>query len=163
MDNVYKLNIDGSIFFDIQEVGIGVILRDIKGNAVMVVSKKEKALVQLENIKSLAILRGLQFCLQLGISNLIVESDCQSLVTELQNHQASLSPLGNIYKNIKDLMRCFQMCSVHFEHRQSNVEAHLLAKYAWHVTNVVLWYGKIPNFLSQSVWFDTNCCNPIFD
>lgn len=96
----------------------------------MAVSKKEKALVQPETIESLAILRGLQFCLQLGISNLIVELDCQSLVAELHNHQAPLSPLGNIFQDIKDLMGRFQLCSVHFAYRQSNVVAHLLAKYA---------------------------------
>lgn len=62
----------------------------------MAMSKKERGLLQPKNVESLAILRGLQFCLQLGISNFMVESDCQSIVAELHRHQASLSPLENI-------------------------------------------------------------------
>lgn len=62
----------------------------------MAMSKKERGLLQPKTIEGLAILHCLQFCLQLGITNLMVESDCQSIVAELHRHQASLSPLENI-------------------------------------------------------------------
>lgn len=84
MENVYKLNIDGALFFDINDAGIGAILRDSNGNTVMEVRKKERDLLQPTLVESLAILRGLQFCLQMGLSNLLVEFDCQSVVAELQ-------------------------------------------------------------------------------
>lgn len=94
---MHKLNIDSALFFDIKEVGVGAFLWEYKGNLVMVVSKKEMELVQPETIICLAILRGLQFCLQLGITNLIVELDCQTLIVELQDPRDSLSLLGNLF------------------------------------------------------------------
>lgn len=67
----------------------------------------------------------------------------------------------NLFQDIKDIMGHFQLCNVHFAYRQSNEAAHLLAKYAWNVTNFVLWFGEVPDFLSQHVWFDKNGCNPV--
>lgn len=64
-------------------------LRDHQGIPVMVVSKKERSLMLLETVESNAILHGLQFYLQMGISNV---SDCQVIVNDLCETQASLSP-----------------------------------------------------------------------
>lgn len=63
MENVYKLNIDGALLFDINNAVIGAILRDSNGNTVMADSKKERDLLQPALVESLAILYGLQFCL----------------------------------------------------------------------------------------------------
>lgn len=78
---------------------------------------------------------------------MLVESDCQYVVTKLHGQQASLSPLGNILQDIKELNGHLQTCSVHFAYRKSNEVGHLLAKYAWNVTDVVLWNGDAPDFL----------------
>lgn len=68
------------LFFDCQNAGIGAILCDDKGEVIMVVSIKEKALFQPETIECLTILHGLQQCITLGMSHLVVVSDCQSIV-----------------------------------------------------------------------------------
>lgn len=65
----------------------------------MAASKKEMELVQPKTIECLAVLRGLQFCLQLQITNLIIELDCQTLVTELQD-PVPLYPPWKIYFRI---------------------------------------------------------------
>lgn len=120
----------------------------------MAISEKETELVQPKTIECLAFLHGIQFFLPLGITYMIVDSDCQILVVELQDTHASLSPLGNLYQDIKNLMGCFNQCPVQFTYRQSNVAAHLLARHTWNVPNVALWFGEVPEFLSQCVWFD---------
>lgn len=107
----------------------------------MAITKKERGILQPEAVECLAILHGLQFCLQLGISNLLVESDCQAIANEIQGQQASLSPLGNIFQDIRELLGRFKTCSIHFAYRESNVVVHLPAKYAWDVTDVVLSMG----------------------
>lgn len=71
--NFFKLNTDGALFFDRKEAGIGVILRDGRGDLMMAMCKKEVEIVQNKTIECLAILQGLQFCLQNGITNLMVE------------------------------------------------------------------------------------------
>lgn len=73
----------------------------------MATSKKERGMLLLELVESLAILHDLQFCLQLRISNLTMKSNCQYVVIELQGSQVSLSPQGNIFQDIKVLMGLF--------------------------------------------------------
>lgn len=58
-------------------------------------------------IDGLAIVQGIQLCLNLSIYNLIVESDYQLLVKEIGSKEASLSFGSNITHDIKDLMTCF--------------------------------------------------------
>lgn len=112
-----------------------------------------------EAIESIAILHGLQFCLQMGISNVMVELDCQVIVNDLRETQASLSPQGNILQEIRGLMGHFQTCNVQFANRQSNAVTHSLARHACSISDVVMWYEDVPTFISRLVWIDRNSCN----
>lgn len=78
-----KLNTDGAIFADIQAIGFRPILRDHNGDALIVTSIKETNFQFLETTKCSTIIRGLQLCLPLSISKLIIESACQLLVQEI--------------------------------------------------------------------------------
>lgn len=51
-----KLNVDGAMFFNLQKIGIGAILRNSNGDAIMVASILENDFPNLESIKSLTIL-----------------------------------------------------------------------------------------------------------
>lgn len=81
----FKVNIDVTLFFDIQEACIRATVRDNRGDIMLVASIKEKQVQEPKTIQSLAILRGLQQCLHLGITNLIIESNCQLVVSEIQS------------------------------------------------------------------------------
>lgn len=70
----FKLNTDGAIFDNLQAVGLGAVLRDSSGDIVIAASMKENTTLPPETAECLAILRGLQHRLPLGINNLIVES-----------------------------------------------------------------------------------------
>lgn len=94
LGNYFKLNTDRALFFDSQEEGISVILRDCKNEILMAASIKEMTLFQPEIMECLAICRGLQQCIPFGISHLVVESDCLSVVQQIQ--EAYLPPCGGI-------------------------------------------------------------------
>lgn len=83
-------------------------MRDSKGKLICVASIKELDIQTLETIECLAIHLGLQLCLPLGIRNLIIESDCQLVVREIQSLDSLHSLLGNFYLDIRDLMHYFQ-------------------------------------------------------
>lgn len=78
----------------------------------MAASIAEPHVAQLESIKALSILRGLQLCMHQGFSNLIIESDCLLVVEEILKHELSYSIFGNIFLDIKDLMSHFCNCKV---------------------------------------------------
>lgn len=82
----------------------------------MAVSVREDTTHKPKITKGLAMIRGIQLYLNLGIHNLIVESDCQLLVKKIQSQEKSLSFSGNIIHDIKSLMTRFHTCSIHFNH-----------------------------------------------
>lgn len=73
----------------------------------MATSLTKRTLFQPEMIEYLAILRGIQQCIPLGILNLVVESDCLSVVQQIQGLTKPFLPLDNIIEDIKKLMSTF--------------------------------------------------------
>lgn len=86
-----KLNVDGALFIDFQVVGISAILRDTQGDVLLAASIKEKGIQDPETIENLSILCGLQLCVHFGITQLLVEFDCQSAVKEILSNKDSIS------------------------------------------------------------------------
>lgn len=132
-DRYFKLNVDGALFFDLQEAGVGVILRDSKGDEIMAASLLENEVSNLESIESLATLRGLQPSMHLGISHLTFERDCQVEVNELLSFEESNSLLGNVFQDIKSLMTIFLECNIKCANRSCNGVSHNIARYSCNV------------------------------
>lgn len=88
-------------------VGIGAILRDFRGDVLLVASMKENDIQDLETIETIVILCGLQLCIQLSFTQLVIEFDYQSVVKEIQSNEDSTSPLGNLMHDIKEFMSRF--------------------------------------------------------
>lgn len=82
----------------------------------MTASVREDAPHDPEVIEGLAIFHGLQLCLNLGIYNLLVEFNCQLVVTAIQDQEASSSFGDNIIQDIKDFMARFHSISIFFSH-----------------------------------------------
>ncbi|XP_041011437.1 uncharacterized protein LOC121255225 [Juglans microcarpa x Juglans regia] len=77
-----KLNVDGAMFSYLRKAGVGVVRRDNKGKLVMAASKMRNEVEDPATIKLLDLLRGLQPCVHLGFSKIVVESDCLLMVQE---------------------------------------------------------------------------------
>lgn len=73
----------------------------------MAASMKECHIQSREVTEALAIFKGIQLYLHLGLSHLVVKSDCQSMILMLQDAVDSNSPLGNIIHEIKALQVYF--------------------------------------------------------
>lgn len=79
--------------------------------------------------------------MHLGISHLIIESDCQVVVNEMHHFEASCSPMDNLFQDINALMAYFQHCNIQFCHRKCNEVANRISRHAWDVNHVVMWFG----------------------
>ncbi|XP_042950144.1 uncharacterized protein LOC122282259 [Carya illinoinensis] len=156
-----KLNIDGALFFDQKKAGIGAVLRDGRGEVILAASKMECYIEEPETIELVAILRGLQLCIQSGISKLVVESDCKLLVEILQQEpQQDASQLGNLTSEVKRLMSHFEVCLCKHVSRVGNRAAHKLARMAWNVDDLVVWGESVPEPIAHVIWVDKVSCNP---
>lgn len=106
------------------------------------------------DIETLAILRGLQFCIHHGMLNLIIESDCLLVVEAHTFPGAPNFILGSHFLDIRDLMSHFVCCKIQYGNRLGNTTAYRLKKHARNVSDVALWYGDVSLFLEHNVWFD---------
>lgn len=89
LDGFLKVHVDGAVFADLRRVRVGIVLRDMSGGIVMATSEKGEDVHGATTIESIAMLRGLQLCLPLGIPKLIIECDCLNVVQELQSTEES--------------------------------------------------------------------------
>lgn len=137
--NLLKLNLDGALFFDHQKVRIGMVLLNKLGALCFAASLRIQEINKLEVVELMAILRGLQFCATWDIENLIIESDCLSMVQECNEEGSPNSRLGVIVKEIKNMRGHFGTCSIQHTLREHNVLAHKFTYIVWQVQEIVAW------------------------
>lgn len=104
-----------------------MILRDSKGDGILEASKVEHEKADSEPIELIAMLRALQLCMTWGIPHLMMESDCLLMLQELKKAETSISPVGNVQKEVQRFMMGFVKCEVRHIHRLGNEVAHRLA------------------------------------
>ncbi|KAF5470862.1 hypothetical protein F2P56_011350 [Juglans regia] len=75
---------------------------------------------------------------------------------ELHSTEESFASAGNLINEAKNLMRHFPEVQVQHVNRIGNGVAHSLARYAWNVVDINIWWDQIPSFVSHALWFDTN-------
>lgn len=63
----------------------------------MVASIYESDALNLGTVEAATILKGLQQCIHLGITHLVIESDCQVVVNKLQNEDPLYLTLKTYY------------------------------------------------------------------
>ncbi|XP_042939527.1 uncharacterized protein LOC122274566 [Carya illinoinensis] len=97
---VLKLNTDGAMFQEQCKIGVGVILRDENGKVVMATCNKEPEFSEPMEVELLAILRGLQLCVPMGINDLIVEIDSLLSVNAIVAEGEFISTSGNLISSI---------------------------------------------------------------
>lgn len=79
----FKLNVDGAIFAYQCSAGVGIILRNDKGEIILSTSKKESEVNDPLKVEMLAIFRALQICIPLDLNELLIESDSLIMVNEI--------------------------------------------------------------------------------
>ncbi|XP_042950304.1 uncharacterized protein LOC122282418 [Carya illinoinensis] len=112
LPNWFKLNVDGALFFYCNKTGIGAILRNSFGDVIMALSKVEEEFLEPKNVEAMVVLRGLQFYLQSGIHNLLIESDCLHLVEEINNVAEPFIAIRTMIAEIRRLMLRFMQCKI---------------------------------------------------
>ncbi|CAI9760756.1 unnamed protein product [Fraxinus pennsylvanica] len=155
--NFLKLNVDGATFCHLHKAGISVVLRDQAGKVLMTASKRDWEVADPEMIEFLAVLRGLQLIMPMGISHLVIESDCLLVVSQLNDVESiTTSPWGSIIADIRRLLFSFMDVTICHVSRLGNGVAHELARHAWEVESIQMWWEGFPDFISQTIWLESH-------
>ena len=102
----YKANMDGVVFSQQKETGIGVVIRDHHGAVVAALSKKLKAPLGAIEVEAKAMEEAVNFVWDMGIRDFLFESDSLTMVNAmlcLTNPPSSISniiagSLSQLYK-----------------------------------------------------------------
>ncbi|XP_042939414.1 uncharacterized protein LOC122274444 [Carya illinoinensis] len=146
-----KLNVDGAIFEDQDRADVGMLLRNDRGVVLFSASKKENGVTDPMEVELLAILRGLQLCILMGIPDLVIESDSLMLVEELNNSSESRSAWGNLVHEVKELIKRIPRYSVQHKGRMANEAAYNLARYAKHLEDLIVWWDSFSECISKII------------
>ena len=90
MEGIYKMNYDGAIFTESGEAGIGVIVRDARGEVIAALAKKILYSGLVEVLEVLAARRAAKFAVELGLSSSI--GPCREVETLHASLRAKSDP-----------------------------------------------------------------------
>ncbi|KAL5777232.1 hypothetical protein ACOSP7_010158 [Xanthoceras sorbifolium] len=128
--NFVKLNSDAALASSRSLVGVGLVLRDDNGRVVGSSGQCFGRSLPPLAAEGEAVLRGLKFALDVGVSSIVVESDASSLVDLINGKIVASSKIDLVMDEIQSLCSNFQNCSFIFGSRKVNWVAHNLAKFA---------------------------------
>ena len=127
-ENLYKANFDTTMFEHLGFTGLGVVIRDCRGNVLAALSQKIALPQSVEMAEALATKRAVQLATEMSFLRVMVEGDCKRVVQALQAHGRSLTLYGHVIVDACRIGATLQICSFHHVLREGNSLAHSLAR-----------------------------------
>ena len=107
-----------------------------------------------EEAEALACRKALEFSVEVGFSELIIEGDCQIVMRAISASTANESMLGHVYEDIRCYMRSLQVVSISWVRRGGNMVAHSLAKNGRNIVNDLYWVEDTPPPAVEALYQD---------
>ena len=144
VDDVWKINFDGAMFGESDEAGIGVVIRDSRGEVKAALSEKIKKPPTVDVLELFATKQAVTFSLETGTTRAVVEGDFATMIKAIQFGGWELAQGGHLIHDISTLKNSCQ--SISFSHvvRQGNAVAHALAQRARHSFPLSVWVEHVP-------------------
>ena len=101
---LYKTNYDGTVFFESGEAGIGVVVRNVKGEVVAALAEKIPHPGLVEVLEALAARRAAKFIVELGITCSEFEGDSKLVCRALRSADYGHSSIGQIVKDVMSII-----------------------------------------------------------
>jgi ribonuclease HI len=148
------VNYDGAVFSEQNEAGVGVIIRNHRGEVMGSLSQRIPYPHSVEAVEASAARCAIQFAKDLGFMLIDLEGDSKIIVEALLLKAPCTTIYGNVIEDIKQSAQNLQ--SVHFLHinREGNVMAHLLAKRARLNKPFEAWMESVPPELISNLCTD---------
>ena len=148
-----KVNFDGAQFRDMGNAGLGVVIRNSRGQALASLSEQASLPFSPDITEALVATGTISFTQGLGFTSFILEGDSANIIKTLKSKEASLSSFGHILSSAKSMMA---NGNIRFSHvgRMGNMVAHNLAQHARHVRGFSVWTENVPPHLSHVLCAD---------
>ena len=101
---IYKVNFDAAVFADLDASGVGVVVHNDKREVMASLPTKGPLVQDSEEVKALACQRAMEFVVEAGFSEVILEGDNVIVMKSLISLKPNRSRLGDIYKDIQCIL-----------------------------------------------------------
>lgn len=143
----YKVNVNGTVFKELGHCGIGVVVRNDKGQIMGALSKLLPYPLGALETEATAAEIGTIFAWELGPREIILEGDSQTVMAVIASHD-----LGPI--QVHHLIACIKSWKSSFTRRDGNKAAHQMAKYANHISDCIIWVEDTPPVITSQILND---------
>lgn len=149
-----KINVDGATFAKQKNTGVGVLIRDDKGQLRAALTRKFRASLDAVGIEAKAMETGLLFAKDRGFTDVTLEGDSLILINALCAISSPPSSVASIVERLQEI--CMDFRRIEFSHtqRQGNMSAHILAKHAVSIDNYIIWIEEEPCCIEQALIYD---------
>uniref|UniRef100_A0A803NNS8 RNase H type-1 domain-containing protein n=1 Tax=Cannabis sativa TaxID=3483 RepID=A0A803NNS8_CANSA len=90
-----KVNVDGAVFLDSRHFGYGCVARDSLGMVVKAKHGSKEVVFEPLLVEAMSIKEALSWIKDRGWTDVILESDCLTMVADLNNNKNMVSPYGS--------------------------------------------------------------------
>ena len=152
--SLFKINVDGAIATATKKAGVGVIVRDELGRVEAAMCRNLNATLGAIKTESKAIEAGLLFTQDIGIRDIVVESDSLVMVQALNGTSTPPFVVSAVVQGIRDLNKSFRR--VEFSHikRQENRPTYVLTEHALGIVDFIARIEETSYFLEQALIHD---------
>jgi ribonuclease HI len=149
-----KLNCDGAVDMNAERAGVGVVARDHTGAYVVPECRRYEHITDPSTPELLACRDVVMVAKERGWTHIVVETDCQLLVTAWEKNEGHRPASNQVLREMKAIVSNFQGFMFSFSRREANKAAHAGARAALSVISSVVTYEQIPGFLVEPVQSD---------
>ncbi|XP_075636928.1 uncharacterized protein LOC142609204 [Castanea sativa] len=153
----YKVNTDGAVFRESGSCGIGVVIKNEKGQIMGALCRRLEILLGALEVEAKAVEEGVQFARDLCLNQIVVESDSLGVVNSLHNPGMTQSSICKVVEGTRLGLRWFKAWEVAHTRRGCNTAAHILVRNAKFVHDSVIWVEDTPPMIVDQVINDVNC------
>ena len=157
--NCFKLNFDGACLDDGAASGYGAVIRNEKGEVMAALAAKGGAVWDNEEVEVFACRKALEFAIDAGFMEIILEGDSKLVMQMVSQAQPNLSRLGLIYEDIWCLAASFRSISINCVRRTANGVAHALARFTRLIDDDIVWLEEDPPLVVDALYLDANALN----
>ena len=135
--------------------GVGVIIRNERGEVMAALSSRGSVVMDSEEAEVLACRQAMEFAIDAGFTDLIVEGDNSTVMKSIVLAQTDWSRLGNIYDDIRCLAGRMRHVEFQGVRRSANGVAHSLARFAKHISEDIVWLVESPPPALEALYLDS--------
>ncbi|KAK9986859.1 hypothetical protein SO802_031810 [Lithocarpus litseifolius] len=148
---------DGAVFKEVGSCGIGVVVRNEKGQIMGALSKRLELPLGALEVEEKAVEERVQFAKDLSLGQIVIESDSQVAVSSLRDQGLIQSSVQKVIKGTKLGLSWFVVWEVSYTRRGCNSVAYILARHDKFVHECDIWVEDTPPMIVDQVVNDVNC------